>query len=124
MTKELVYHASNRIGKFNLLHEVLAADANRPWLQALFGLCVVLSTEENESGRGKTYIAVSELFEGLGEGEEIPQYRIEMAPVGSFADGFLESRRKDSGEFSFAAVRNTIVRVPPVQTHHTAKQVH
>ena len=122
--KEIMYPDSNRIGKFNVLYELLRDGAQRPVLQALFGLCIVLEVEENESGRGKTYIAASELFDPLAEGEEIPQYRIEVAPGGRFADEFLESRRKDSGAFSFAAVRNTIVRVPTAQFHHTAKNLH
>jgi hypothetical protein len=122
--KEIHYPDSNHIGKFSVLHEALSDGRNAPWLKALFGLCVVLDTQEDESGRGKQYICASELFEPLRDGEEIPKYRIEMAPLCRFADEFLESRRKDSGQFSFAAVRNTIVRVPAVQVKHIARQVH
>jgi len=60
---ELSYPDSNRIGKFNINFEQQRNGAERPMLQALFGLCIVLEVENHESGRGKTYYAASELFQ-------------------------------------------------------------
>ena len=111
----IAYPDSNRIGKFNLAHELLRDGAARPMLQALFGLCVVLEAEEHESGRGKTYIAASELFQPLAEGEEIPEYRIEFACNQAFPNPDYEAKRMNSGAFGFVAIRNIIVRAPAAQ---------
>lgn len=113
--KEVVFPDSNRIGKFNLTHELLRDGSARPMLQALFGLCIVLDVEEHESGRGKTYLAASELFQPLGEGEEIPEYRIEFARNQPFLNPEREAQRVNSGEFGFAAIRQIILRVPAAQ---------
>jgi len=110
--KEIVYPDSNRIGKFNLTHELLRDGSARPMLQALFGLCVVLDAEEHESGRGKSYIAASDLFQPLAENEEVPEYRIEFACNQAFINPEHEARRLNSGAFGFVAVRQIIVRVP------------
>jgi len=110
--KEIVYPDSNRIGKFNLTHELLRDGSARPMLQALFGLCVVLDAEEHESGRGKSYIAASDLFQPLAENEQVPEYRIEFAAGVPFPNLEHEARRLNSGAFGFVAVRQIIVRVP------------
>ena len=115
--QQIFYPDSNRIGYFSILFEVLHDGTRRPMLNALFGLCIPIKTEADESGRGTKYYCHSELFDELREGDEIPKYRIEACPAGPqpFADPLLEARRKDNAGWSFAAVRNTIVRVPPVQ---------
>ena len=98
---EVIYPGSNRIGKFNLQHELLRDGAERPMLQALFGLCVVLGTEAHESGRGLTYIAASDLFQPLAEGEEIPEYRKAFRRTGSGAGrkaGCGAGRRQEGQE--------------------------
>ena len=125
--KEIVYPDSNRIGKFNLTHELLRDGSARPMLQALFGLCVVLDIEEHESGRGKIYIAASDLFQPLAEDEEVPMYRIEFACGCEFTNPEREQQRLNSGAFWFVAVRQTIVRVPAASftTHGVApKHLH
>lgn len=113
--QEVVYSGSNRIGKFNLLYSLLQDGTQRPMLQALFGLGVVLDTFENESGRGKTYIVASDLFQPLSEGEEIPEYRIEFACNQPFPNSEYELRRLNNGVFGFVAIRQIVVRVPPAQ---------
>lgn len=113
--REILYPDSNRVGKFNLTHELLQGGGNRPMLQALFGLCVVLEAGDHESGRGKTYVAASELFQPLTEGEEIPEYRIEFACNQQFADAEHEAQRMNSGAFGFVAIRQIIVRAPTAQ---------
>ena len=110
--KEIVYPDSNRIGKFNVTHELLRDGAARPMLQALFGLCVLLDCEKHESGRGNVYIAASDLFQPLAESEEVPEYRIEFACNQAFPNSEHEARRLNSGAFGFVAVRQTILRVP------------
>lgn len=110
------YASSNRVGMFRILHELLQDGRERPLLQALFGLCVVLHTEPCESGRGVYYIAASDLFEELREGEEIPEYRIEMAwPDQALKNPAheLTCTRSADGRFRFKAIRKIIVRVPP-----------
>jgi hypothetical protein len=114
-SRQVWFPDSNRIGKFNLLSEVLHDGTQRPMLQALFGLCRILEVIDHESGRGKTYIAASDLFQPLAEGEEIPEYRIEMACNMPFEDPKRETARINSGSFGFVAIRNIIVRVPPIQ---------
>ena len=122
MNQVIRYPDSNRIGKFNVLHEVLADGTNRPMLQALFGLCVVLDVSENESGRGKTYIAASDLFQPLNEGEEVPEYRIDFAHDRAFPNADHESMRINStNKFGFVAIRQTVVRVPQLQFTAAAK---
>ncbi len=116
--KEILYPDSNRIGKFNLAHELLRDGAARPMLQALFGLCVVLEVEEHDSGRGKTYIGASELFQPLAEGEEIPEYRVEFVCGMPFQNPEHEASRLESGAFGFVAIRQVIVRVPAAQLAH------
>jgi len=123
--RPIAYPDSNRVGKFNIMHEQLHNGAERPMLQALFGLCVVLDTQEHESGRGKTYYAASELFQPLAEGEEIPEYRIEFAAPGvPFPNPEHEARRLASREFGFVAVRQNIVRVPPAQMSYQPHVIH
>ena len=125
--KEIVYPDSNRIGKFNLQHELLRDGSARPMLQALFGLCIVLEVEEHESERGKTYVAASDLFQPLAENEEVPEYRIEFACNQPFTDPEHEGRRLNSGAFGFVAVRQIILRVPTASfiTHGKApNQLH
>lgn len=115
MDKKAVYSGSNRVGKFNMLHEILGDGRERPMLQALFSLCVVLDCFDHESGRGKTYIAASDLFQPLLEGEEIPDYRIEVAwPDQDFQNPERAKNALTSGGFRFAAIRQNIVRVPPL----------
>lgn len=123
-TTEVVYPDSNRIGKFKIPHETLRDGSQRPMLQALFGLCVVLEAYEHESGRGKEYIAASEMFQALNEGEEIPEYRIECAANMAFENPEYQAKRLDSGVFGFVAIRNVILRVPPVSLRTTAHSVH
>jgi len=123
--KQICYPDSNRVGKFNITHEQLRNGAERPMLQALFGLCVVFDVEEHESGRGKTYYAASELFQPLLEGEEFPEYRIEFAAPGvPFPNPEHQARRLDSREFGFIAVRQIIVRVPPAQMSYQPHVIH
>jgi hypothetical protein len=121
---EIVHPDSNRVGSFNILNEVLRDDA--PMCAALFALCTLLASEDHESGRGKTYIAASALFEPLAEGEEIPEYRIEFAYDQPFANPEWEARRVASGKFGFAAFRKIIVRVPTAQSgaHPQQMRVH
>jgi hypothetical protein len=111
---EIVHPGSNCIGSFNILDATLRDDA--PMCAALFALCTLLAVEDHESGRGKTYIAASALFEPLAEGEEIPEYRIEFAYDRPFEIPELEARRVASGKFGFAAFRKIIVRVPTAQS--------
>jgi hypothetical protein len=119
MNKEIAYSASNRIGKFRVLHEILNDGREQPLLKALFGLGVVLHVEPCESGRGMTYIAASELFEPIVDGQEIPEYRIEFAWEGrAFTNPEHEKDCTTSGAFRFKAVRQVIVRVPPAQFAH------
>lgn len=121
MRNTKVFSSSPRVGKFNISHELLNNPAERPMLQALMGLCVVLEVEEHESGRGKQYIATSELFQNLLEGEEIPNYRIEFAFDRAFDNPEYEVRRVDNGSFGFVAIRQHIVRVPTASAGHAVK---
>jgi len=118
--KEISYPDSNRVGKFKILHEVLTSGDERAMLHALFGLCVILDTVDHESGRGKEYIAASELFQPLAEGEEIPDYRIEFATQGrAFTNPEHEvGALVAQGGFRFKAIRQIIVRVPPATLMH------
>lgn len=122
--KEIFYQDSGRIGKFKITHELLRSGVDRPMLQALFGQCIVLDSEQHESGRGVQYIAVSDLFQELKEGEEIPEYRIEFAHGVPFDNPELEARRVNSGAFGFVAVRQIVVRAPAVHTRMQSHAVH
>lgn len=110
-----LFASSNRVGKFQVLHEILMSGDEAPMLRALFGLCVVLEVGEHESGRGKLYIATSDLFQPLTEGEEIPTYRIEYAYDCAFDDPTHETVRVNNGPFGFVAVRQNIVRAPSIE---------
>lgn len=116
MQNKLVHYADSPcVGKFNLPYEVLQDGTERPMLQALFGLCVVLESYDHESGRGKTYVAASELFQALTEGEEVPDYRIDFACNRAFDNAEHEQRRINNGDFGFVATRQFILRVPQLQ---------
>lgn len=119
---QIVSTGSNRVGKFLLSYELLGDAKERPVVQALMGLCVVLSCEEHESGRGKTYIGSSDLFQPLAEGEEIPQYRIEFAYDQPFQNPEHEANRVNNGAFGFAAIRQNIIRVPTAAFSYTVPQ--
>lgn len=121
---EIAYSASPNIGKFNIPHETLHDGGEAPMLKALFGLCVILHTEQHESGRGMTYVAASELFQPLREREEIPEYRIEFGHLRPLPDAELEARAIASANFRFAAVRQVVIRVPPAQTHLSPRLTH
>lgn len=112
MKKRIAYSESNKLGKFNIPHE--RDEDDREMLGALFAICVLLEVHEHESGRGRTYIAASELFQPLSEGDEIPEYRLEYVCNQHFENEEREARRINSGPFGFVAIRKTIVRVPPV----------
>lgn len=115
---KIAYPDSPRVGKFRVINEKLVDGRERPLLQALFGLCVVLGMEDpDETGRGKMYYAASELFQALSEGEQIPEYRIECSwPDSCFTN---PEHEKDfvqaQNGFRFRAVRQNIVRVPPLE---------
>lgn len=117
MDTKIAYPDSNRIGKFRIMYEVLLDGHERPLLQALFGLCLILKTEDpEESGRGVMYYAASDLFQPLLEGQEIPEYRLECAwPDQAFENPEREEQCLRSGGFRFVAIRKNIVRVPPAQ---------
>lgn len=124
--KKIAYPDSNRVGRFQVLREVLIDGGNRPWLQALFGLCVPLEVREHESGRGKEYTCASELFQPLAEGEEIPEYRIECERLARpfTAEELKEQRVIEGGGFRFYAVRKIILRVPPASIRLTPQTLH
>lgn len=122
--QEICYPDSPKIGKFSHLREVLQDGRNAPWLKVLFGLCVVLDAYPDESGRGTEYIAASDLFQALKEGEEIPRYRIELATNMRFENPEFEARRLGNATFGFAAVRQNIVRVPALSMRTTAHAFH
>lgn len=114
MPTEIHYPNSNRVGKFRILFEMLRE--GRELCGALFALCVMLSVEDHESGRGLHYIAAAPLFEPLAEGEEIPEYRIEAAPPGArFETVEHEAAAVGApGAWRFVAIRQLVVRVPPL----------
>lgn len=120
-TERVRYVDSNRVGQFNITHEGLT---NRPMCAALFALCTVLKELPHESGRGKTFIAASELFEPVLEGAEIPTYRIDFAANRPFEREDYEARRLNSGVFGFVAIRQNIVRVPPLQMKFNPGAIH
>lgn len=117
MTKQIVYTDSNRVAKLDIMYEQL--EQNGPMLAALMGLVVVLQVEEHPSGRGKTFIVACKqnvkLFQELNEDDEIPEYRLEFVHDGKFEDPAREASRTNSGRYGFAAIRKTILRVPPVE---------
>ena len=109
---------SNRIGIFNITKEM---QQDRELIAALMRLCVVLEAGPHPSGRGTAYIAESaELFQPLQPGEEIPQYRIVFdhpsLPLPPEEAALCTAK---SGLFRFRAVRNTIVRVPPLEMRYS-----
>jgi hypothetical protein len=83
---------------------------------------VVLSCDEHESGRGKSYIGSSDLFQPLTEGEEIPQYRIEFAYDRAFDNPEHEAGRVNNGAFGFVAIRQNIIRVPTAALNYAVPQ--
>ncbi|HKQ24109.1 MAG TPA: hypothetical protein VJT81_06670 [Burkholderiales bacterium] len=123
-TIEISYPDSPRIGKFRVLHEFLRDGSRRPMLQALNGLCVILHTEDDETGRGKMFYAASELFQPITEGEEIPEYRIECATNMPFENPEYQRDRINSGIFGFVAIRKIILRVPTLTTRFRPNAVH
>lgn len=116
------YSSSNRIGKFRVMYETLE---DREAMRSLFALCVVLEAWEHESGRGREYIAVSELFEEVPEGGEVPQYRIEFDHPSLPLKG-REPKAKflKSLGFEWRAVRQNIVRVPLLNINTTMHKPH
>ena len=105
------YANSNRIGKVNILYEVLRDEPEMIGaLQAL--LLPIIESFDHASGRGKTYIAASKLFHELQENDEIPEYRIEFVYDQHFENPEREAARINSGRFGFVAIRNHIVRAP------------
>jgi hypothetical protein len=121
---QIVSHGSNRVGKFNLSHELMGSAAERPMVDALLSLCNVILRDEHESGRGMEYIATSDLFQPLVEGEEIPHYRIEYAFDMAFDNPELEANRTTTGKFGFVAIRQNIVRVPAASLGHAVNLIH
>lgn len=121
---ELSYPDTNRLGKLLILDRALRDDA--AMVGALFGLVKVIKEGRHESGRGKEfYVACPAdvpLFEPLREGEEIPEYRVEFVYDRKFERDDLEARRVNNGRFGFVAIRNFIIRVPPIQMHIAARE--
>lgn len=115
---QVAYSASNKIGKFNITWEQLN---DREIMASLFALLdAVLHCYDHESGRGKTYIAASDkLFQQVEEGGEVPQYRLEFDhPLKPLPDREAAAQCvKSKHGFSWRAVRNHIVRVPPLNIH-------
>ena len=103
-----------RIGKFNVLHE-----KHGECFTALRKVLKLRHAGAHPSGRGKTYVAESDMFEPLGDGQEIPEYRIESVHDGAFECPIHQARRIDSERYGFIAVRNNIIRVPAVQMRTT-----
>lgn len=113
--KKIAYANSNRIGKFLIMYETLENGVNRPWLQALFALCLPLEIFDHECGRGKEFCCVGDkLFQPLAEGDEIPTYRIECELARPFTEE-ENAKAVESLGFKFYAARQLIVRVPPAQ---------
>lgn len=123
---QIVYPDSNRVGKFRIKYEQLRCGADAPLLKALFGLCVILETEEvDETGHGKMFYASSDLFEPLAEGENIPEYRIECAwPDQPFKNPDYEKDCIRAGNFRFRAVRKYVINVPPLTTVVSIPRLH
>lgn len=110
---EILYKDSNRVGFVLIPHETLKHEGEM--FGAFLSLVTVLHVEEHESGRGKQYYVACPvdvpLFEQLGEGEEIPEYRLEFS-IEPFKNEEYEAKRINSGKFGFVAIRRLIVRVP------------
>ena len=71
------------------------------------------------------YAASEELFQPLAEGDEVPQYRIEVAyPDRPFTNREHEHSCAHAGKFRFRAIENTILRVPPAQVKLTPHITH
>lgn len=116
-----IWFPSPKVGKFRILYEILNDAQRHPMLKALFGLCIIIDVEHaDETGRGKLYYACSELFQELREGEEIPEYRIEMAHDCVFPNPEDEARRLNAGKFGFVAIRRHVLRVPTATLAHVA----
>lgn len=119
--KEIYHPDSNRVGRMLIPFGTLRDE--RELIGALLSLCVVLDAEDHESGRGKAYTCASDLFQALGEGEEIPEYRVEFAHDDvrpQFDDPTWETQFPvlRSGKFRFVAIRRHIVRVPTARVGH------
>lgn len=113
--REIAYSDSNRIGKFHIMFEMLK---DRELIGALMALMTVLEAFPHESGRGTTFIAASDIFQELEPNTEIPEYRIEFDhPTKPLPPDRARECTK-SGAFGFRAIRNIIVRVPPVTFSH------
>lgn len=126
---EIHYPDSNRLAVINMPYEALRNE--REMCGALFALLIVLKVEEHESGRGKRYYVACDagvpLFERLADGSEIPEYRVEFVHGRTFESPDWEARRVNSGEFGFAAIRKTIIRVPAISvgmSAHSAQRYH
>ena len=123
---QIAYPDSPRVGKFQIAYEFLRNGAERPMLQALFGLCVILEVEPHESGRGKLFYAASDLFQALHDGEEIPEYRIEYAwPDRAFTNPADERDCiKTEGGFRFKAIRQFVIRAPSASFAAIPQKLH
>lgn len=117
-----------RVGQFSVTDEVAG---DRALLDSLMSLMTVMESWRHESGRGMSYIAISELFQPISvpygdKTAEIPTYRIEFDhPRKPLADreAAKECIRVGRHGLGFRAVRQNIVRVPllnvRVQAHST-----
>jgi hypothetical protein len=123
INNQVYYRDSNRLGKFSIRDEILNDGAERPWLGALFAMCVVIASHPDESGRGREFIAACKMFEPLVEGEEIPRYRIECESIRPFTED-ERARATASCGVRFYAVRNHIVRAPLLAIHVGARSPH
>ena len=103
-----------KVGIMNITHEM---HADRELMSALMKHVTVLNAQQHESGRGIEYIVSCELFDDLKEGEEIPEYRIEMCPPGmKFDNDEYEQRKQVGTDFRFVAIRQFIIRAPVLST--------
>lgn len=113
-----------RLGILLITHEMLR---DREVISALFSHVTILESEPHESGRGLRFIVACELFDELENGEELPEYRIEMAPPGKPFDNPEHEQRKRVGNapgFRFVAIRKIIIRAPLAKLAHNALTVH
>lgn len=119
--KEVAYTDSNRVGVFNLSFE---QQQDRELMSSLMQLMVVLEAFPHESGRGTTFICASKLFQELHEGEEIPEYRLEFDHPSRPLEEWARKECTKSGAFGWRAIRNIIVRVPPLNINMSPKVIH
>ena len=122
--KKSHYATDPRLGMLLITHETLR---DRELISALFSHVTILETEPHESGRGMRFVLQCELFDELKNGEELPEYRIEMAPPGKPFDNPEHEQRKQVGQapgFRFVAIRKIIVRAPLATAQHNAMTVH